>query len=199
MSVTPFQRVDSIGCLRWYKLPKNATLKEQSSGEALRSSCKQLLKILEYQKKRSAQVQRRATNSNYPTKYLSPASSAARKRNAQTERTKDKQLLLKCSKLDEILDDTQYDGMSKITAVSEDQHGDLLEEVYKEAGGFGMADSLKEIWRKDRQQNELHSDQLKNSTLYINWLFLLYCNVNTEKRGNRWSLVTIQIGKRLSA
>ena len=63
------------------------------------------------------------------------------------------------------MDDTQHDDMCKITAVLEDEHGDQLEEVYKEAGGFGVEDSLKEIWRKDRQQNEFYSDQLKNSML----------------------------------
>ena len=50
--------------------------------------------------------------------------------------------------------------MCKIIAVLEDEHGDQFEEVYKEAGGFGVADSLKKIWRKDRQRNEFYSDQL---------------------------------------
>ena len=58
MSVAPLQRDDSIGCLRWYKLPKNATFMEQASSEVLCSSCIQLLRILENHKKRSAQVSR---------------------------------------------------------------------------------------------------------------------------------------------
>jgi len=61
------------------------------------------------------------------------------------------------------LDDTQHDDMCKITAVLDDSHGDQLEEVYKEAGGFGAAVSIKEIWRKDRQRNKFYSDQKKNS------------------------------------
>ena len=142
---------------------------EQASSEVLCSFCKRLLRILENQKKKSAQVSPgkkircQVANSNYPTKYLSPASSAARKRNVQTERTKDKQLLSKYSNLDVTLDDTQHDDMCQISAVLEDEHGDQLEEVYKEAGGIGVVDSLKEIWRKDRQRNEFYSDQLKNS------------------------------------
>jgi len=35
LSKAPFQRVESKGCLRWHKLPKNATLKEQASSEVL--------------------------------------------------------------------------------------------------------------------------------------------------------------------
>ena len=61
------------------------------------------------------------------------------------------------------MDDTQHDDMCKITAALENSHGDQLEEVYKEASGFGAADSIKEIWRKDRQRNEFYSDQKKSS------------------------------------
>ena len=88
LSNTPFQRVDAKNCLRWHRLPKNATLKEQASSEVLCSFCKRLVRDLEYQKKRSAlvspgrRVKRQAASSNYPTKYLSPASNGARKRNA---------------------------------------------------------------------------------------------------------------------
>ena len=85
LSTTPFQRVDAKGCLRWYRLPKNASLKEQASSEVLCSFCKHLLRDLEHQKKRSAlvspgrRIKRQAASSNYPSKYLSPASIAARK------------------------------------------------------------------------------------------------------------------------
>ena len=51
-------------------------------------------------------------------------------------------------------------NMCNITAALE---SDQLEEVYKEASGFGAADSIKEIWRKERRQNEFYSDQKKNS------------------------------------
>jgi len=56
LSEAPFQRVESKGCLRWYKLPKNATLKEQASSEVLCSFCKRLQRDLEHQKKKSALV-----------------------------------------------------------------------------------------------------------------------------------------------
>ena len=65
------------------------------------------------------------------------------------ERTKDKALLAKYSNV--MLDDSQHDDICKITATLEDRHGDQLEEIYKEAGSFVVVDSIREIWRKDRQ------------------------------------------------
>lgn len=81
----------------------------------------------------------------------------------QTERSKDKALLSKYSKLDIILDDSQHDEMCKIVTELEDKHNDQLEEVYKEADGFGVAGSVREVWVMDKQRNEFYSDQIKNS------------------------------------
>ena len=83
-----------------------ATLQEKSSDEVLCSCCKRMITDLECQKKKSSlvspgkQIKRQSTSSNYPVKYLSPASVKKRKENAQAERSKDKALLSKCSKLD---------------------------------------------------------------------------------------------------
>lgn len=68
------------------------------------------------------------------------------------------------------MDDAQHDDMCKITTALEERNKDQLEEVYKEAGGFGVADSVREIWRIDKQRNEFYADQIKNSMLEINWV-----------------------------
>jgi len=67
LSEAPFQRVESKGCLHWHKLPKNATLKEQASSEVLCSFCKRLHRDLEYQKKRSALIQKGKLNAKQQT------------------------------------------------------------------------------------------------------------------------------------
>ena len=91
LSEAPFQRNESKGCLRWHKLPKNATLKEQASSKVLCSFCKRLQRDLKHQKKRSALVSPerkakcQAANFNYPAKYLLPVSATARKKNADRE------------------------------------------------------------------------------------------------------------------
>ena len=79
----------------------------------------------------------------------------------QTERSKDKALLSKYSKLDITLDDSQHDEMCKIVTELEDKHTDQLEEVYKEAIGFGVASSVREVWLMDKQRNEFYCDQIK--------------------------------------
>jgi len=114
-SASPFQLVDALRCFRWYKLPKNAKLQQQESNEVICSACKKLLRDIEHQKKRSSLVSpktranRQAANFNYPQKFLSPASSAERKKNVQTERTKDKAKLAKYCKHDVQLDDSQHE------------------------------------------------------------------------------------------
>ena len=76
----------------------------------------------------------------------------------QTERSKDMALLSKYSKLDITLDDSQHDEMCKIVTELEDKHTNQLEEVYKEAIGFGMASSVREVWLMDKQQNEFYCE-----------------------------------------
>ena len=83
----------------------------------------------------------------------------------QTERSKDKALLSKYSKLDITLDDSQHDEMCKIVTELEDKLHDQLEEVHKEADGFGVASSIREVWLMDKQRNEFYRDQIKNCML----------------------------------
>ena len=83
----------------------------------------------------------------------------------QTERSKDKALLSKYSKLDITLDDSQHDEMCKIVTELEDKLHDQLEQVYKEADGFGVASSVREVWLMDKQRNEFYCDQIKNDVL----------------------------------
>ena len=56
MTESPCQRVAAKGCLRWYKLPKNATLMEQESDEVLCSECKRLRRNLKHQKNRPSAI-----------------------------------------------------------------------------------------------------------------------------------------------
>ena len=44
---------------------------------------------------------------------------------------------------------------------------DELEEVYKEASGFAVSDSIGEVWSMNKERHQFYSDQAKNSTLYV--------------------------------
>lgn len=167
----PVKRVDSKSCIRWYKLPKNATREEQASNEVLCGACKRLISVLKHQKSKSSLVspakrmKRQAPNSNYPLKFLSPTSVQKRKAKTQQERSKALVFMNKYSKLDVTLDDTQHDEMCQLVG-EVDKHSDHLEEVYKEANTLGKADSIREVWQMDRERNAFINDQLKNSKLY---------------------------------
>jgi len=110
-------------------------------------------------------IQRQAANSNYPLKYLSPANTVKWKKNAQAERVKDKALLAKYSKHDVTLDDSQHEEMCNIVSEIEENHGNELEEVYKEDSGYSASDSIQEVWSMDKERNQFYSDQAKNSKL----------------------------------
>jgi len=117
-SDSPFQWVEAQRYLHWYKLPKNVTLQEKSSDKVLCSHCKHLITDLECQKKKSSlvspgkRIKQQSASSNYPVKHLSLTSIKKQKENAQAERSKDKALLSKFSKLDITLDDSQHDEIN---------------------------------------------------------------------------------------
>ena len=60
--------------------------------------------------------------------------------------------------------------MCKITTELEETNKDQLEQIYKEAGSFGVTDSVREIWQTDKERNDFYTDQIKNSMLQINWV-----------------------------
>ena len=84
---TPFTQVYAKGCVKWFKLPKNATIEENTADEACCSFCKHLRRDLEHQRRKSLLVSpgkranRQAASSNYPIKFLSPNSAEKRKTN----------------------------------------------------------------------------------------------------------------------
>ena len=93
---TPFKRVQSSCCTMWHKLPKNATKAQKSSLSVLCGACKRLRGQLDrtlqhctsYSPRRK--IKRQQPSSNFPLKYMSPASLKKRKSNTQQERNKDK-------------------------------------------------------------------------------------------------------------
>lgn len=163
----PFQRVNAKGCLWWFKLPKNATTEEKRADEVCCSRCKRLRSDLEYQKRRSLlvspakRVRRQAASSNYPAKFLSPASTVKRKTNAHKQTFKLNVAIAKHSNMDVTLDDAQHDEMCKISEEIE-KDSSHINEIFKEAASYGLEDSLREVWLMDKQRREFMKDQIKN-------------------------------------
>ena len=181
----PFKRVQSCKCAMWYKLPKNAPAADKASLTALCGMCKRLRSELDRSLKRCVgysprrKVKRQQPSSNYPLKYMSPASLKKRKSNTQQERNKDKRALAKYRHMELTLDDEQNDELVDIMAKVETVGKDTLEEIFTEAetSACGAANTLRCIWEHDkRNTKDIILDQQRNSMCaYI--LILHRCDV----------------------
>ena len=76
----PFKCVQSSKCTMWHKLSKNASVADKVSPTALCGMCKHLRSELDRSQQRCIgysprrKVKRQQSSSNYPLKYMSPAS-----------------------------------------------------------------------------------------------------------------------------
>ena len=91
----PFIRIDSVNCLLWHKLARNATAEERRNKSVLCKSCKRLCCDLEHQRRRSnvsssKHAARLLPSSNFKLKYLSPQSVSKQKEATLRERSRDK-------------------------------------------------------------------------------------------------------------
>ena len=187
-SSTPYQRVDSVNCARWYKLPSNAPLTDKFAKEVMCPACK-------------AMKNRQAPSSKAKLSYMSPASQSKRKQNALTERNNDKRKLTKYEKTEVTLADEQHEEMCAIMNKVEEVDKAELEKIFAEGDSHGVGTQIREVWMTDRRQQlaQFRADQDRNgeylrarqNTLYTN---NLNCTLATGKQSNQWSMVTIRIG-----
>ena len=154
----PFIRIDSVNCLLWHKLARNAKEEERRSKTVLCKSCKRLCCDLEHQRKRSdvsssKRAARLLPSSNFKLKYLSPQSVSKRKEATLRERCRDKAVVAKLSP-DMVLEDDQSDEMAKILETIEEAAPDELENVFKEADGQSVGNTVRNIWETDKRNTK---------------------------------------------
>ena len=95
-STFPYQRVDSVKCVVWFKAARNATLAEKSASEVLCYACKRLKANLDWQLKRTRaesptrKIKRQSASSSARLMYMSPDSQRKRKQNMVKQRNKGK-------------------------------------------------------------------------------------------------------------
>ena len=207
----PFKRVQSSKCAMWYNLPKNASAADKASLTVLCGRCKRLrseldrslLRCTGYSPRRK--IKRQQPSSNYPLKFMSPASRKKRKSNTQQERNKDKRALAKYQHMEITLDDEQNDELVDIMEKVENVGKDTLEEIFLEADTCGAGNTLRQIWEDDkRNTKDIILDQQRNSkyacmlvlppTKFPLVTYNYYVHAATGKRGNRWNLATIRLG-----
>ena len=175
-SISPFQRVDSIRCALWFKLPVNASLAEKSSDEVMCSACKRLRTDLNWQLKRtqaespSRKVKRQAASSKAKLSYMSPASQLKRKQNMISERNNDKIKLRRYENTEVTLADDQHDDMCNVVKTIEEVGKNDLDKVFAEGDSHGVGDKIREVWLTDKRQQskQFHTDQAKNGKCIYN-------------------------------
>ena len=113
----PFKCIDSVNCLLWHKLARNATAEERKSKSVLCKSCKQLCCDLEHQRRSDVNTSKRKArllpSSNFKLKYLSPQSVSKLKEATLRERSHDNAMIARLSP-DKVLEDDQSDEVATI-------------------------------------------------------------------------------------
>ena len=175
---SPFQRVDSVNCVLWFKPPVNASLSEKFSKEVMCTACKRLKSDLDWQRKRtlcespSRKVKRQAASSKAKLTYMSPASQLKRKQNALVERNNDKLKLAKYESTEVTLSEDQHEDMSAVVNKIEEVSKDCLEKIFAEGDAHGVGNKIREIWVTDRREQleQFNEDQARNSMFLMSYV-----------------------------
>lgn len=92
--------------------------------------------------------------------------------------------------------------MCEVVSALEDSGRSELESVFSEADAHGVGASVRKTWENDKRnlKEQFQFDQLtlgNGSNIDIVWCRCMYHWFNTEtgNRGNRWSPITIHIGR----
>jgi len=108
-------------------------------------------------------------SSCYKSKYLSPTSTAIRKRAAQRERSRDKAKLARNEDMELLLDNEQSEELSTLMKVIEETCPDKLQEVFQEGDNYSVGNLVRDSW----ELNKLHAkesflkDQINNSEYMV--------------------------------
>lgn len=103
--------------------------------------------------------------------------------------------LEKYSDADVTLNDEQHDEMCSVVERISNKDFD---KIFLEGNEHGVGDLMKEIWYTDskRQQQQFLQDQSKNGSYILFYCCLCFVIfLVTGAQGNRWSIITIRIGK----
>lgn len=201
----PFCRVDSPRCELWHKLAKNSSIFERDMEEVLCQPCKKMRSHLDQRVHAATNVTpavkaaRLEPSSRCPLAVLSPSSKKKRKDNLVKERAQYKK---KYEHIELMLDDEQSDEMAHVVDIINRDASDTLNKVIEEAETQGH--TVRDIWKNDvrASQEEFAKDQAVNGTLCtccvvycILITTIICCYIVTGKKSNKWSAVTIRLGK----
>jgi len=96
------------------------------------------------------------------------------------------------------VNEATHEDLIKLTSEIYHKSKGELHKLLSEAEKHGKEELLKETWRQDVEERlSFQKDQKKNGKTEscFRQVFELFCTVVSGKKGNRWSLITIRMGK----
>lgn len=205
----PFDRVDHVNCLMWFK-------EEDPSMTGRRSLplCPFCLELSHYLSRRIRQKnsespsrvsKRLLPSSRCPLKFLTPRSTKKRLQLA-LEAKKDSSKAQVLQQYDVNVNEATNEELLTIVSTIQQHTKKELEQMLSEADQAGKGDTLRAVWRQDVMERlSFDRDQQRNGEnvrcMYGGVLSNLYCSIfiptATGKTGNRWSMITIKMGNSL--
>lgn len=170
----------------WVELGKTASKERRVADEVLCRSCVRLKCDLDHQVLRAQavsptkKIQRQDPSSHARISYLSPHS-----RSIRMSKTSGKDR----RKLRMFEHNEQDEQLTAVVSTISKEHSDELEKVFQEGEKHGVSSKLRGIWNLD-------AVNLKRIKLaMVRYSSTRICmRVETGKRSNKWSFVTIRIG-----
>lgn len=144
----------------------------------------------------SKKAARQTASSRARLTYMSPNSQAQCQRKQAAKRFVDKHKMERYE-VDIPLDTEQDDEMSAVVSKIEEVCSDELQKLFKEGEKHGVGLKLRNTWNTDkrREYTEFNRDQVINSKLnFMSTSVHVPDIIETGKRGNRWSSITIRMG-----
>lgn len=145
---------------------------------------------------------RSSVGSKYPLKYLSPATKAKRVSKVCRERVTLTAKLAKVAHFDVDVSEKQHTELLELVQSVHKNGSKAIEELCAEGEQVLGTDSpLREVWQQDvTERLEFEKDQKRNSLLQFlividNNNYHLQIDVVTSYRGNKWSAITVRMGK----
>jgi len=167
---SPFYRVESVNCNRWFTPPSNYPVADKCKAEVICPAFKRLISHLNRQLERTIsespakKIKRQASSSRARLSYMSPSSQLKRNQNASMERGIDKRKLAKYQSIEITLLDHQHTQMCDVMNTIDGVAVDELQHIFEEGEAHGVSDKLKEIWTTDKrdQLEQFKEDQTRN-------------------------------------
>ena len=177
----PFNRLDSSSCELWH-IPNNT---HHPAGDKLRDTCYKC-RLLQHDINSLAvkaqalpeeqKLLRVSVQSNYPIKYLSPASRAVRMNRVCRDRSKMVAKLAKVAHFDVDINDKQHTELLELVRSINNDGNEAIDELCSEGDCLlGDNNPLREVWYQDVIERLEYDKDQRKSGIYLSLATCKWC------------------------